>query len=164
MANIEHTTEYKQFLQTTLKNTEYAKYLLVLSTNKLINEEQLLEKMNDELMQFRSELMILHTQLEKLGLQGEQIISQEMQIQEMQIKVAQAETQLKNLEEYSEQLLTQSKPVLEIDAVRWWYEVLICRYIDAFEYYVSQVLLRVFIGCPDLLKGSDNRIRGMSES
>ncbi|MFL5702319.1 MAG: hypothetical protein ACJ8AG_05750 [Ktedonobacteraceae bacterium] len=41
---------------------------------------------------------------------------------------------------------------------RWWYEVQICRSVDAFQYYVSQILLRVFICYPDLLKRSDPKL------
>src|SRR5947209_5617821 len=33
---------------------------------------------------------------------------------------------------------------------RWWCEVAISRDVDAFQYYVSQILLRVFICYPDL--------------
>ena len=159
MSKIEHTTEYKQFLISAKQNIEYAEYLIVLSNSKLINDQQLLEKMNDELKQSLSELMLLDTQLKKLESQGEQIVPLEMQSQ-----VAQAKNQFEHLENSFGRLMTQSKPVLEIDTVRWWEEVLVCRYIDAFEYYVSQVLLKVFISCPDLLKSSDSGMRGKSDN
>src|SRR6266700_336853 len=160
MANIKHTTEFEHFLISIQQNTGYAVYLFALSTSNIINYKQLLEKMDDELKQSHSELMLLNNKLKKIESQGEQIIPQEIQSQ-----IAQAETQLNHFEkQFFEHLLTQSKHVLEIDAIRWWDEILVCRYIDAFEYYVSQVLLKVFISCPDLLKSSDSGMRGMSDN
>ena len=63
-----------------------------------------------------------------------------------------------------ELLQKQSEPAFGPDIRRWWTEVLICRYVDAFEYYISQILRRVFIHCPDLLKGSDTKMRGTSDN
>src|SRR5260370_32310047 len=145
MANIEHTAEYKQFLISAKQNIEYAQYLLVLSTKNLINDKQLFEKTNDELKQLLSELMLSNTQLKELESQGQLIISQEMQI-----RVAQAETRLTHLENYTKQILTQIELMLGIDTVRWWGEVLISRHVDAFEYYVSRILLKELISCPNL--------------
>lgn len=41
---------------------------------------------------------------------------------------------------------------------RWWIEVWLTRSVDAFQYYLSQILFRVYKERPETLKGSENKV------
>ncbi|MGZ3622564.1 MAG: hypothetical protein ACXWPG_05655 [Ktedonobacteraceae bacterium] len=47
---------------------------------------------------------------------------------------------------------------------RWWLEVMICRNIDRFLYYITRILRKIFISYPHHLTNSENKIRGTTDS
>jgi len=54
--------------------------------------------------------------------------------------------------------------VMDVTIERWWLEVMICRNIDRFLYYLSQILRQIFINYPNYLTNSDNKMRGTSDN
>ena len=54
--------------------------------------------------------------------------------------------------------------IIDTPMERWWIEVLICRNIDRFLYYITRILRKIFISYPNHLTNSENKIRGTTDS
>jgi hypothetical protein len=54
--------------------------------------------------------------------------------------------------------------VMDVMMERWWLEVMICRNIDRFLYYITRILRQIFINYPNHLTNSDNKIRGTMDN
>jgi len=95
----------------------------------------------------------------------EQFNRMEEHIQHLEAEIGRADSRKEQIEAQFELLQKQTEGARQPHFMHWWREVILSRCTDAFEHYISQILLRIFILYPGRLKSADGKkMRGESES